>query len=262
MNSKNHEHQKNNIGKVSKSVLITGANKSIGYEAARQLLQQGYYVYLGSRNEANGIKAVNDLKAEGLHNVEAVQLDVTNQQSVDAARALIGEKTNVLDVLINNAGISGVVPQKATDAAIDNFKNVYDTNVYGVVRVTQAFIDLLQKSTEPRIVNVSSSVGSLSLQSDPHWRFYDHAKFAVYSSSKSALNMYTVILAYELRETPFKVNAVDPGYTKTDFNHHNGTGTVEDAAARVVKYALIDNNGPTGKYFSEETNPEGGEIGW
>jgi NAD(P)-dependent dehydrogenase (short-subunit alcohol dehydrogenase family) len=224
-------------------------------------LQQGYYVYLGSRSEANGIKAVNDLKAEGLNNVEAVQLDVTNQQSVDAARTLIGQKTNVLDVLINNAGISGVVPQKATDAAIDNFKNVYDTNVYGVVRVTQAFIDMLQKSTEPRIVNVSSSVGSLSLQSDPHWRFYDQAKFAVYSSSKSALNMYTVILAYELRETPFKVNAVDPGYTKTDFNHHNGTGTVEDAAARVVKYALIDNNGPTGKYFSEETNPDSGEIG-
>jgi NAD(P)-dependent dehydrogenase (short-subunit alcohol dehydrogenase family) len=245
-----------------KSVLITGANKSIGFEAARQLLHQGYYVYLGSRSEENGIKAVNDLKAEGLNNVEAVQLDVTNQQSVNAARTLIGEKTDVLDVLINNAGISGVVPQKATDAAIDNFKNVYDTNVYGVVRVTQAFIDMLQKSAEPRIVNVSSSVGSLSLQSDPNWRFYDQAKFAVYSSSKSALNMYTVTLAYELRETPFKVNAVDPGYTKTDFNHHNGTGTVEDAAARVVKYALIDNDGPTGKYFSEETNPEGGEIGW
>lgn len=262
MNSKNHEHQKNNISEVSKSVLITGANKSIGFEAARQLLQQGYYVYLGSRNEENGIKAVNDLKAEGLNNVEAIQLDVTNQQSVDAARTLIGQKTDVLDVLINNAGISGVIPQQATDAAIDNFKSVYETNVYGVVRVTQAFIDMLQKSAEPRIVNVSSSVGSLSLQSDPNWQFYHHAKFAVYSSSKSALNMYTVTLAYELRETPFKVNAVDPGYTKTDFNHHNGTGTVEDAAARVVKYALIDNNGPTGKYFSEETNPEGGEIGW
>src|SRR3954453_4804212 len=138
MNSKNHEHQTNNISERSKSVLITGANKSIGFETARQLLQQGYYVYLGSRNEENGIKAVNDLKAEGLHNVEAVQLDVTDQQSVDAARARIGQKTDVLDVLINNAGISGVAPQKATDAAIENFKTVYDTNVYGVVRVTQA----------------------------------------------------------------------------------------------------------------------------
>jgi len=245
-----------------KSVLITGANRSIGFESARQLLQQGYYVYLGSRSLENGLKAVNELKAEGFSNVEAIALDVTDQQSVAAARATIGEKTAVLDVLINNAGISGVVPQKASDAAIDNFKNVYETNVYGVVRVTQAFIDLLQKSTEPRIVNVSSSVGSLSLQSNPNWRFYDHAKFAVYSSSKSALNMYTVMLAYELRDTAFKVNAVDPGYTKTDFNNHQGPGTIEDAAARVVKYALIDSSGPTGKYFSEETNPETGEIPW
>jgi len=217
---------------------------------------------LGSRTLANGEKAVDALKAEGFSHVEAVELDVTDQQSVDAARAAIEEKTAVLDVLINNAGISGVLPQKALDAAIDNFKTVFETNVYGVVRVTQALFDLLQKSPEPRIVNVSSSVGSLSLQSDPNWQFYDHAKFAVYSSSKSALNMYTVTLAYELRNTAFKVNAVDPGYTKTDFNNHQGTGTVEEAAARVVKYALVDNSGPTGKYFSEETNPETGEIPW
>ena len=245
-----------------KSVLITGANKSIGFESARQLLEKGYYVYLGSRNLKNGIEAVKNFKAEGLTHVEAIQLDVTDQQSVDAARAQIGQKTNVLDVLINNAGISGVLPQTALDAGIDNFKNVLETNLYGVVRVTQAFIDLLRKSSEPRIVNVSSSVGSLSLQSNPNWQFYHHAKYAVYSSSKSALNMYTVTLAYELLDTAFKVNAVDPGYTKTDFNHNQGTGTVEEAAARVVKYALVDNNGPTGKYFSEETNPETGEIPW
>jgi len=245
-----------------KSVLITGANKSIGLESARQLLQKGYYVYLGSRNLENGLEAALQLQAEGLTQVEAIQIDVADQQSVDAARAQIGQKTAVLDVLINNAGISGVVPQNALEAGIDNFKSVFDTNLYGVVRVTQAFIDLLRKSPEPRIVNVSSSVGSLSLQSDPNWRFYHHAKFAIYSSSKSALNMYTVHLAYELRDTAFKVNAIDPGYTKTDFNHHQGTGTVEDAAARVVKYAVMDQNGPTGKYFSEETNPQTGEIPW
>ena len=245
-----------------KSALITGANKSIGFESARQLAQKGYHVYLGSRNLQNGLEAVKSLKAEGLTNVEAIQIDVTDQQSVDAARREIGKKTVVLDVLINNAGISGMLPQTALNAEVDNFKNVFETNLYGVVRVTQAFIDLLQKSPEPRIVNVSSSVGSLSLQSNPNWPFYDHAKFAVYSSSKSALNMYTVTLAYELRDTPFKVNTIDPGYTKTDFNNHQGTGTVEDAAARVVKYALIDNNGPTGKYFSEETNPQTGEIPW
>ncbi|MBT1705774.1 SDR family NAD(P)-dependent oxidoreductase [Chryseosolibacter indicus] len=245
-----------------KSVLITGANKSIGFESAIQLLQKGYYVYLGSRTLENGLKAVKDLHAEGLTNVEAIQLDVTNQQSVEAAYKEISLKTAVLDALVNNAGVSGAVPQNALTASIDNFKNVFETNLYGVVRVTQRFIDLLRKSEAPRIVNVSSSVGSLSLQSDPNWPFYQHAKFAVYGPSKSALNMYTVMLAYELRDTAFKVNTIDPGYTKTDFNHHQGTGTVEDAAARVVKYVLIDNNGPTGKYFSEETNPETGLIGW
>jgi NAD(P)-dependent dehydrogenase (short-subunit alcohol dehydrogenase family) len=245
-----------------KSALITGANKSIGFESARQLLQKGYYVYLGSRKLESGVEAANDLKAQGLSQVEAIQLDVTDQQSVEAARIQIAKRSDVLDVLINNAGISGSVPQLALNSNIDNFRAVFETNVYGVVNVTQAFIDLLRKSPQPRIVNVSSSVGSLSLQSDPNWRFYHHAKFAVYSSSKSALNMYTVTLAYELRDTPFKVNAVDPGYTKTDFNNHQGTGTVEDAAARVVKYALIDSNGPTGKYFSEETNPETGAIPW
>lgn len=245
-----------------KTVLITGANKSIGFESVRQLLQKGYHVYLGSRNLVNGLEAVEELKNEGFNSVEAIQIDVTDQESVNAARTEIGKKTTVLDALINNAGISGILPQNALDSEIDNFKNVFETNLYGVIRVTRAFVDLLRKSPEPRIVMVSSSVGSLSLQSDPNWQFYDHAKFAVYSSSKSALNMYTVTLAYELRDTPFRVNAIDPGYTKTDFNHHQGFGTVEDAAARVVKYALIDNNGPTGKYFSEETNPETGEISW
>lgn len=245
-----------------KSVLITGANKSIGFEAARQLLQKGFFVYLGSRSLENGQEAAKALQSEGFAHVEAIQLDVTDPESVKAARAEIGKKTGILDVLINNAGISGTIPQSAFDAEIDNFKNVFETNLYGVVRVTQAFLDLLRKSPEPRIVNVSSSVGSLSLQSDPNWRFYHHAKFVVYSASKSALNMYTLTLAYELRDTPFKVNSIDPGYTKTDFNHHQGTGTVEEAGARVVKYAVIDHNGPTGKYFSEETNPETGEIGW
>lgn len=245
-----------------KKALITGANRSIGLESARQLLQKGYHVYLGSRSAENGQEAVEKLKSEGLDHVEFIQIDVADQESVNKAYSEISKKTDVLDALINNAGISGVIPQSALDSEIDNYKNVYDINVYGVIRVTQTFYPLLKKSDQPRIVNVSSSVGSLSLQSNPEWAFYDHAKFAVYSSSKSALNMYTVTLAYELKDSNFKVNAVDPGYTKTDFNNHQGTGTVEEAAARVVKYALIGNDGPTGKYFSEETNPETGEIAW
>ncbi|WP_130734646.1 SDR family oxidoreductase [Flavobacterium sp. J27] len=252
-----------------KTAFITGANKSIGFETARQLLQLGYYVYLGSRNLENGQQAVAQLHAEGLTNVTPIAIDVTNYNSVQNARMAIGKKTAVLDVLINNAGISGAkfdvdgnfIPQTATDTSVAVFKEVYETNVYGVIRVTQAFLDLLQKASQPRIVMVSSSQGSIALHSDPTYKYY-HFKGAVYLSSKSALNMYTVNLAYELRDTHFKINAVSPGFTKTDFNNHHGTGTVEDAGKRIVKYAIIDDKGPTGKFFCEETNPETGEIPW
>ena len=199
--------EENNNNEVRKSAFITGANKSIGYETARQLLQKGYYVYLGSRDLKKGLEAIEKLKAEGFNNAEAIQLDVTDDHSVKNARAEIGKKTQVLDVLINNAGVFGGYPQSALDATIDQFKAAYEANVYGVVRVTQAFIDLLKKSSQPRIVNVSSSQGSITLHSDPTYKYYDY-KGAVYLSSKSALNMYTVNLAYELRDTNFKVNAV------------------------------------------------------
>ncbi|NBA88217.1 SDR family NAD(P)-dependent oxidoreductase [Emticicia sp. CRIBPO] len=244
-----------------KSALVTGANKSIGFEVVKQLAQKGIYVYLGSRNLQNGVEAVDKLKAEGLNNAEAIQLDITDDESVKNARSEIGKKTKVLDILINNAGIYGGYPQTALDATIDQFKATYDANVYGVVRVTQAFIDLLKKSSEPRIVNVSSSQGSITLHSDPAYKYYDY-KGVVYLSSKSALNMFTVVLAYELKDTAFKINAVCPGYTKTDFNGHRGPGSIEDAGKRIVKYALIDKDGATGKFFSEENNPETGEIPW
>jgi NAD(P)-dependent dehydrogenase (short-subunit alcohol dehydrogenase family) len=252
-----------------KKVFITGANKGIGFETTRQLLQKGYYVYLGSRSTEAGNAAIAQLKAEGLDNVECIQIDVTDEASVLAARKTIGEKTDVLDVLINNAGISGVtfddngnvIPQTAADTSIAVFKSVYEINVYGVIRVTQAFLDLLKKSNEPRIVMVSSSQGSITLHSDPNYKYYNY-KGAVYLSSKAALNMYTVNLAYEFRDTNFKINAVSPGFTKTDFNYNRGVGTVEDAGKRIVKYAIVDQNGPTGKFFCEETNPNGGEIPW
>ncbi|TVZ26745.1 NAD(P)-dependent dehydrogenase (short-subunit alcohol dehydrogenase family) [Gillisia sp. Hel_I_86] len=244
-----------------KKALITGANKSIGYETARQLLQKGYYIFLGSRNLENGTAAVEKLKAEGLTNVEVVQLDVTNDDSVKSARIEIGKKTEVLDVLINNAGINGGWPQAALEASIDQFRQVFETNVYGVARVTQAFIDMLRKSPQPRIVNVSSSGCSLTLHCDPTWKYYSH-KAAVYPASKAALNMYTINLAYELRDTPFKVNAVCPGFVATDFNGHRGTGTVQEAGTRIAKYAMIGADGPTGKFISEEHNPETGECPW
>jgi NAD(P)-dependent dehydrogenase (short-subunit alcohol dehydrogenase family) len=244
-----------------KVALVTGANKSIGFEVARQLAQKGIYVYLGSRTIENGKAAVNTLKAQGLNNVEAVQLDVTNDESVKYARAEIGKRTSALDILINNAGVFGGHPQAALDSTIEQFKMTFDANVFGVVRTTQAFIDLLKKSAEPRIVNVSSSQGSITLHSDPSYKYYDY-KGSVYLSSKSALNMYTVVLAYELKNSGFKINAVCPGYTKTDFNGHRGPGSVEDAGKRIIKYALIGNDGPSGKFFSEENNAETGEIPW
>lgn len=244
-----------------KKALITGANKGIGFETTKQLLQNGFYVYLGSRDLNNGNKAVEKLKAEGFGNVEAILLDVTDEASIKSARIEIGKKTDSLDVLINNAGINGGSPYTALESNTEQFIKTFNTNVFGVARVTKAFIDLLKKSSEPRIVNVSTSVGSLTLQSDPNWMGYDFAKYAVYGSSKAAMNMYTVHLAYELKDTNFKVNAVCPGYTKTDFTGNNG-GDVEVAAKRIVKYALIDKNGPSGKFFSEETNPSSGEIPW
>ncbi len=243
------------------TALITGANKSIGFEAARQLLRQGYYVYLGARDARKGQQAVTQLHAEGLTQVELLVIDVADSASIAAARATLGQKTSVLDVLINNAGILGGMVQPALGSSIEMIKEVYNTNVFGVIEVTQAFIDLLRQSPAPRIVNVTSGLGSLTLHTDPSWKYY-HVKGAAYMPSKAALNAYTIMLAYELRDTPFKVNAVDPGYTATDFNHHSGPGTVHDAAARVVKAAVLGPDGPTSQFFSDDNNPETGISPW
>jgi len=245
-----------------KSVLITGANKGIGFETATQFLQKGYFVYMGSRDLKNGHEAAEKLNSLGFTNLEVVQLDVTHEKSVKSARETIGKKTDVLDILINNAGINGgKSPYTVLEATSGEYLDAFKTNVIGTANVTQAFLDLLQKSPQPRIVNVSTSVGSLALQSNTEWPAYTFAKYGVYAASKAALNMYTIHLAYELRDTNFKVNAVCPGLTKTDFTFFNG-GEAEVAAKRIIKYALIDQHGPTGKFFSEETNPETGEIPW
>ncbi|MFD2287907.1 SDR family NAD(P)-dependent oxidoreductase [Pedobacter petrophilus] len=245
-----------------KTALITGANKGIGFETARQLLQKGFFVFIGSRNLQNGLDAVAQLKSAGLTNVAAVALDVTDPNAVKTAHAEIAKKTAVLDVLINNAGINGgSAPYTVLEATNAEYLAAFQTNIIGAANVTRTFIDLLKKAAEPRIVNVSTSVASLSLQSNPEWPAYHYAKYGVYAASKAALNMFTIHLAYELRDTNIKVNAVCPGLTKTDFTFFNG-GDVSTAAERIIRYALIDRNGPTGKFFSEETNPETGEITW
>lgn len=239
-----------------KKVLITGANKSIGFEAARQLLKQGYFVYLGSRNITKGEEAVEQLKNEGLTNVQLLQIDVSDPASVEAASKQVTE----LDVLINNAGISGGFPQ-SNSPSLDTFHEVFNTNFFGAISVVQNFMELLARSAEPRIVNVTSGLGSLTLHSDPTWKYYP-VKSAVYGPSKTALNAYTIVLAYQLKDTDFKVNAVDPGYTSTDFNNHMGHGSVEDAAAIIVKYATIGADGPTGKFFSNDIETADQESPW
>jgi len=236
-----------------KTVLITGANKGIGFETAKQLAQLGYFVYLGSRDKTRGLDAINKLKDLGISTVELIEIDVTDINSIIRAKQELETKIEVLDVLINNAAISGGADQNFSTGKMENLRKVFETNFFGVVQTTQQFIPLLQKSKEPVIVNVSSELGSLTVHSstlNPNYKIFD-----AYSSSKTALNAFTVMLANELRDTNFKINSVSPGYTATDLNQYRGTQTVEQGAKYIVKYATIGNDGPTGGFFREEETP-------
>jgi NAD(P)-dependent dehydrogenase (short-subunit alcohol dehydrogenase family) len=239
-----------------KTALITGANKGIGFETARYLLQQGYFVYLGCRQVSSGQMAVDSLKEQGLSSCEMIELDVTSQASVDGAAAALMAKDVTLDALINNAGILGAFPAPEGAAGTVNAQQVFDTNYFGPIRVTTAMLPLMQKSAQPRIVNVSSEVGSLQLHQDASWAYYQ-MKDKAYGPSKTALNFYTIMLAHQLKDTPFKVNSVCPGYTATSMNNYSGTGKAEDAARTVAKYAMIDGEGPSGRFFNAA-----GEIPW
>ncbi|KUJ62963.1 short-chain dehydrogenase [Flavobacteriaceae bacterium CRH] len=234
-----------------KSVLITGANRSIGLETAKQLSKKGLFVYLGTRDLEKGNAVVKELNENGFENIKAIQIDVTNVESILAAKNIVESEQGKLDILINNAGISGEYPQKSSEAAITAIQNVFDTNFFGVISVTQAFIELLKKSDSPRISNITSGLGSLTLHSDPSWKYYDF-KATSYVTSKAALNAFTITLAHELKDLPFKVNAIDPGYTATDFNHHSGPGSIESAAAFIIKHTYTDEDAPTGKFYSND----------
>jgi len=239
-----------------KTVLITGANKGIGFETARQLAQLGYFVYLGSRDKRKGIDAIHKLTSSGISNVATIEIDVTDINSIKQAKQELENKIEALDVLINNAGIGGEPPQNASGVELENLRKVFETNFFGVIQTTQQFISLLKKSSEPRIINVSSEVGSLTVQSNPAWKQYDNAKLTAYASSKTALNAFTVMLAYEFSGANFRINSVTPGYTATGLNQFKGPQTVEQGARAIVRYATTT-EGVTGKFFKEE-----GEIAW
>ena len=239
-----------------KTALVTGANKGIGFETAKQLAARGYFVYIGSRDKLKGLEAIEKLKASGLSNVACTEIDVTNLNSIKSARLEIEAEIKYLDVLVNNAGIRGEVPQPASTVPIDRLRKVFETNFFGVVQMTQEFMDLLRKSDQPRIVNVTSDLASLTNHNDPTWKFYPF-KPAAYGPSKTALNAYTVMLAFELKDSNFKVNCVTPGRAATDFNNFQGDKTVEQAASVIVKYATLGKDGATGKFFSEED-----EMAW
>jgi len=204
---------------------------------------------------------VTELEKEGYENIRAIRIDVTKPETIQSARDIIQKDQGKLDILINNAGISGEWPQTASSVSIENLSQNFEINFYGPIRVSQMFIELLKKSDSPRITNITSGLASLTLQSDPDWTFYNF-KAAAYFPSKAALNAYTICLAHELKDLGFKVNAIDPGYTKTDFTQHKGTGTVESAASFIIKHTLTDSNGPTGKYFSNEIHNQTEESPW
>lgn len=228
--------------------LITGANKGIGLEIARQLGTQGITVLIGARDEKRGSVAAEKLQAENI-DAHAVQLDVTNQQSIDAAAKHIESKFGKLDILVNNAGIAiDNAPPSQLDMEI--LRRTYDTNFFGVFAVTKAMLPLLHKSQAGRIVNISSGLGSLTQNSDPNYE-YAQIKYLAYNSSKTALNAMTVQFAHELKDTPIKVNSADPGYVATDINNNNGPRTVQQGASTPVRLATLPADGPTGSYFDD-----------
>jgi NAD(P)-dependent dehydrogenase (short-subunit alcohol dehydrogenase family) len=239
-----------------KNVVVTGANKGIGFEVAKQMAELGYFVYLGCRSEQNGLEAISKLRKSGISNVELLQIDVSDADSVKQAVSQLTSKIDALDILINNAGISGGQPQNISACDISLLKDVFNTNYFGAIQTTQAMLPLLEKANQPVIVNVSSELGSLAMQTsegrNPNWNNFD-----AYGSTKTALNTFTILLALEFRNTKFRINSVTPGFTATDLNGFTGFKTAVQGAKPIVRMATIGPEGPTGKFFKEE-----GEVPW
>ena len=236
----------------SKIALVTGATRGIGRETVRQLAEAGVHTLLAGRNRDKAVQAALELQAQGLP-VEAIALDVTDAASIAAAAKEVEQRHGRLDILINNAGIlADDASKKVSEQSLEAWRTTFDTNVFGLIAVTQAFLPLLRKSTAGRIVNVSSALGSVTLHADPSSFIYDF-KIPAYNVSKSAVNAWTVQLAYELKDSGIKVNTIHPGYVKTDMNNvegeQRGELDVPEGARTSVMLALIDNDGANGGFF-------------
>jgi NAD(P)-dependent dehydrogenase (short-subunit alcohol dehydrogenase family) len=239
---------------VNRIALVTGANQGVGFQVAKELVANGVTVYLGSRDIERGQVATAEIGA----GATAIQIDVTDLDSIAAAATRIRSDFGRLDLLVNNAGISktgdrtfgspeSVAATRASTASIDEVRAVWDVNVFGTLAVYQAMLPLLRESSDARIVNVSSGVGSLSTNADPNYPY--HAMYGViYPASKAAENAITLAMMVELESTDIKINLVSPAFTSTALNSFAGTETVEDGSREVVRVALLGPDGPTGTF--------------
>ncbi|RXR07520.1 SDR family oxidoreductase [Pseudoxanthomonas composti] len=237
---------------AQKIALVTGATRGIGLETVRQLAQAGVHTLLAGRDRDRAVEAALKLQGEGLP-VEAIALDVTDAGSIDAAVATVRTRHGRLDILVNNAGIAvDDVTKKPSEQGLDVWRRTFDTNLFGVVAVTNAFLPLIRASSAGRIVNVSSLLGSITAHLDPASPIYE-MKIPAYDVSKTAVNAWTVHLAHELRGTPIKVNTIHPGYVQTEMNYSDGEQrgeiSVPEGAKTSVRLALIGPDGPTAGFF-------------
>jgi len=240
--------------------LVTGANQGVGLQVAKELAAKGHTVLVGSRSFERGEAAAREIGPDAI----AVQLDVTDAASIAAATERIRTEIGRLDLLVNNAGISNTTKgdmslveygkvSQASNASLDEIRAVWETNVFGVLAVYQAMLPLLRESSDARIVNVSSGVGSLTLNADPAYPY--HPYFGpIYPASKTALNGITLAMMVELESTDIKVNLVSPGFTSTNLNGYEGAESVEDGSREVVRVALLGPEGPTGTFTRWDNN--------
>ncbi|BBA98818.1 putative dehydrogenase [Actinacidiphila reveromycinica] len=249
-NEQTHAHTTAGTAADGRTIaLVTGANKGIGYEIAVGLGALGWSVGVGARDDGRREAAVRRLTEDGV-DAFGVPLDVTDDASVAAAARLIEERAGRLDVLVNNAGVTGAAPQEPTRVALDTVRTAVETNVIGVIRVTNALLPLLRRSASPRIVNMSSTVGSLTRQTTPGAETGPIS--AAYAASKTFLNAVTVQYAKELRDTGILINAGCPGYCATDLNGFRGVRTPQQGAAVAIRLASLPDGGPTGAFYDDE----------